>query len=128
MKKVPRLRSVSTTWFFSAVPWYVRCTTLIFIKGDAIFIAPIIVGLLLLLVFTPLQFAVMMIGFYLLFRYLGEMIYWLLQQFSPRTYCPPRLGFEKLDNHALYIVYQTFALLGMMVGVGLVCFSLLYLS
>ncbi len=127
MKTISNLHGVSNKWFFSAVPWYVRATTLIFIKGDAIFIVPILVGLVLLYLFMPIRFAVMMTGFYLVLRYLGEMIYWLLQQFSERTYCPPCLGFSKLDNHALYIVYQTFALLGMMVGVGLVTWALLYL-
>ncbi len=128
MKKIDGFRSVSSKWFFASVPWYVRMTTLIFIKGDAFFIVPIIVGLLLLFLFAPLRYAVMMTGFFLVFRYLGEMIYWLLQQFSARTYCPPRLGFEKLDTHALYILYQTFALFGMMAGTALILLAALYMK
>ena len=127
MSILRRLRAVSPKWFFSSVPWYVRATTLIFIKGDAIFIVPLLIGLVLLYLFTPIRYAVMMTGFYLVFRYLGEMMYWLMQQFSARTYRPPCLGFGKLDNHALYILYQTFALLGMTVGIGLVVWALLYL-
>lgn len=34
-------------------------------------------------------------------------MYWFLQQFGDRTYRPYDWGFKNLDNHAIYIFYQT---------------------
>lgn len=61
-------------------------------------------------------------------RFLGEMIYWFSHQFNIRKYRPYDFGFTNLDNHAIYILYQTFSVAGVVLGVGIIFFVLLYLK
>jgi hypothetical protein len=77
-------------------------------------------ALILLFGFLSLEFMLVMIGLYIAIRSLGEMIFWMFQQFGPRTYRPYDFGLAKLDNHAIYIMYQLFGLSGSVLGSGLV--------
>ena len=61
-----------------------------------------------------------MIGVYLTVRSSGEMIYWFSHQFYERKYRPYDFGFKRLDNHAIYIIYQTAAVVGVVAGIGVI--------
>jgi len=119
-----RIFGVSNKWFFTQTPWYVKAFLLIYINGDYFFLLPLVVGVAISYLFS-LQIGLFLTGAYVFLRHFGEMIYWLLQQFGPRTYRPKDFGVSKLDNNAIYILYQTYALLGMIFGVTLMYVSFL---
>lgn len=120
------LFSISNKWFFKETPWYVKLTTLIYINGDYFFLLPIILAILVSFFFS-VKVGLLLLGIYIFLRFFGEMIYWLSHQFSDRRYRPHSFGFKNLDNHALFILYQTFSLLGMMTGIFVVLFALFWL-
>lgn len=112
--------------FFRNLPWYFKIFT-VFIYGDLIVLMPFVVLIALSYVIS-LKVGLILTGLYLAVRYFGEMIYWPLQQFSDRTYRPYDFGFTKLDNHAVYILYQTFAIVLSTSGAAIVLFTLLYVK
>lgn len=114
---------VTPKWFFS-YPGFPSQLALIYIRGDAIVLLPFIAILLIIGIFS-LKWMALLFALLLTFRSLGEMIYWLLQQFGPRTYRPYDFGFSKLDNHAVYVIYQLLSLVLLVTGTGLICFMLL---
>lgn len=69
-----------------------------------------------------------MFGVYIAVRSLGEMIYWFSHQFHERKYRPYDFGFKNLDNHAIYILYQTLSIVGVVFGMGVVIYFLVFLS
>lgn len=111
-------KNATNTWFFTDTPPLLKLF-LIFIKGDMILLIPLVL-LIILSYFISVKLGVILTGSYLLIRFLGEMFYWLMQQFGDRTYRPYDYGFTQLDNHAVYILYQTFAVFGSLCGVGLI--------
>jgi len=113
---------ITNQWFFSETNHFFKLL-LIFVKGDLIFLLPLVVliGLSYLL---SLKTGLFLTGAYISVRSLGEIIYWISQQFSDRKYRPNDFGFKNLDNHAAYILYQTFAICGVVVGLALVYISL----
>jgi hypothetical protein len=116
---------VDTKWFFTELPqWCKECT--LYVRGDLLVLLPLL-AIILSTYFISLKFMVVMIGAYIAVRYLGEMVYWLLQQFGERKYRPGDFGFKHLDNHAIYIIYQTIATAWVMVGIGVALYALLYL-
>jgi hypothetical protein len=117
--------AIKNDWFFKEThPILKACT--IFICGDMFFVLPLFV-LMAIALFFSVKFGLLLVGAYIMLRYFGEMIYWLLQQFSDRKYRPNDFGFKKLDNNAIYILYQTHALFGMMAGIALFIATLLFL-
>lgn len=83
----------------------------IYILGDSLVIVP----LLLIMSFVGIfDRNMMLITFFLFltFRQLGEMFYWILHQFSSKTYRPHDFGLTALDNQAIYVMYQLLALAG----------------
>ena len=118
-------RQISNNWFFSkAHP--LLYLLLIFVKGDMLSLLPlvIVIGLSYLL---SIKIGLLLTGTYIAIRYFGEMVYWIMQQFGERKYRPNDFGFKNLDNHAIYILYQTSATCGALLGVALIYFSLLTL-
>ncbi len=91
--------------FFCDCPSYLK-TAGIYIWGDAFIFIPfhIIVFLFSLI---SLRFGLLVWAVFFSIRSLGEIFYWFLQQFGDRSYRPHDFGFKKLDNHAIYIFYQT---------------------
>jgi predicted lysophospholipase L1 biosynthesis ABC-type transport system permease subunit len=98
---------LTNRWFFSTPPWPLKLLS-IYIWGDALIIVPIWVGLLITFSINQL-IGTIAIGFFLIVRALGEMMYWFHQQFGARTYRPHDFGLTRLDNHAIYIIYQLLA-------------------
>lgn len=109
---------VDTAWFFDK-PNTLWRYLLVFVKGDSLVILPFFV-IVLIFGFISLEFMMIMIGLYIAIRSLGEMIFWMFQQFGPRTYRPYDFGLAKLDNHAIYIIYQLLGLTGAVLGSSLV--------
>lgn len=116
---------ITNQWFFSDTNIFFKLL-LIFVKGDLIFLLPLVIfiGLSYLL---SLKIGLFFTGAYVSVRYTGEIIYWISQQFSDRKYRPNDFGFKNLDNNAVYILYQTSATCGVVVGLALVYFSLMFL-
>ncbi len=119
-----KLFEIDNKWFFTELPPVIKFLSF-FIKGDLIFLLPLVIGILLIGFFS-VKFMIMMLGVYISVRSLGEMVYWFSHQFSERRYRPSDFGFKKLDNHAIYILHQTGAIGGVVVGIGVVIFSLFF--
>jgi hypothetical protein len=101
----------------------------IFVKGDALIIAPFLCGIVLvgLLYSWPLSIFIMSV-FYAV-RQFGEMIYWLFQQFHDHSYRPYDFGLTLLNTHSIYILYQVSACVQSTIGIVLACIVYLkYLS
>lgn len=66
-------------------------------------------------------------GLFISIRYFTEIIYWLFQQFGPKTYRPYDFGLKKIDNNSIYIIYQIMSVIWTCLGIILIIFALLYL-
>jgi hypothetical protein len=121
---IQNLKKINSAWFFTELPFYLKFL-LLYVKGDLIVLFPLSIAILLLGFFS-LKFMTLMIGFYIAIRHLGEMMYWFSHQFYDRKYRPPDFGFKNLDNHAIYIFYQTLSIAWIMFGIFIVCAVLLY--
>ena len=118
------IKNIDNKWFFTELHPVFKLF-LIFIRGDLIVLLPLL-AVIFFTGFFSMRVMFILLGVYISVRYLGEMIYWILQQFSERSYRPYDFGFRKLDNHAIYILYQTFAIVGTVVGISIIFLSLLY--
>jgi glucan phosphoethanolaminetransferase (alkaline phosphatase superfamily) len=113
----------SSSWFFKEAPVPLRLLH-IYIRGDAIVLAPFILVLLVIGIFSW-QWMALLFGIFSAFRSLGEMIYWIHQQFGNKAYRPYDFGFHKLDNNAVYILYQLISLVLLVISTGFVLYLLL---
>ena len=116
--------NIDNKWFFTELHPIFKIL-LIFIRGDLIILLPLLALILFTGIFS-IRIMFILLGVYISVRYLGEMIYWIMQQFFGRSYRPYDFGFRKLDNNAIYILYQTFAIVGTVVGISIIFLSLLY--
>lgn len=115
---------VDNKWFFSN-PSPILRYLLVFVKGNLLVLLPLFT-IIVLLGFVSLEFMLVLLGIYISCRGMGEMFYWTLQQFGPRTYRPDDFGFANLDNNAIYVIYQLIGLSGMVLGLGLTVMLLFY--
>src|SRR3989338_10864123 len=116
--------NIDNKWFFTELHPIFKIL-LIFIRGDLIILLPLLALILFTGIFS-IRIMFILLGVYISVRYFGEMIYWIMQQFSGRTYRPYDFGFRKLDNHGIYIIYQLISIAGVMCGASLIFLSLLY--
>ena len=100
------------------MPWWGK-VLLIYVRGDLFMLVPLLIATGIIGVFS-VQYAVLTFGLLIVVRQSGELVYWLLQQFGDRKYRPSDFGFTNLDNSAIYILYQTFAIVGIVAGLLLV--------
>lgn len=119
-----KLKEIDNVWFFTELPPPLKALSF-FIRGDLLVLLPLLI-VILLFGFVSFRFMVMMLGVYITVRNTGEMIYWFSHQFNARKYRPHDWGFKKLDNHAIYIIYQTLAVAGVVAGVGITLFALFW--
>lgn len=120
-----KIKKIDNSSFYCELPgWCKACS--FFIRGDLFVLLPFLIAILCIGFFS-IPFMLIVLGIYISVRELGEMIYWLLQQFGDRKYRPYDWGFRNLDNNAIYILYQTFALAGTVVGISVVLFAILYM-
>jgi hypothetical protein len=125
LNKISKMKifDIDPGWFFTEVTFPLRFLQ-IYVRGDAIVLIPFTVLLLIIGLFS-IKWMFLLFGIFLIFRFFGEMIYWFLQQFGDRKYRPNDFGFKKLDNNAIYILYQLSSLVLLVMSTGLVIFILL---
>lgn len=121
-----KLKDIDSKWFFTELPLPLKILT-VYVKGDLIVLLPLLLGILLTGLFS-VRFMIAMLGAYVLIRYAGEMMYWFSHQFNERKYRPYDIGFKKLDNNAVYILYQTQSTAGAVLGVGLLIYALYFMK
>ncbi len=100
-----RLRHKTSKEFFTDCPSYMKMIG-IYVWGDAFIFLPFHI-LIFLFSLVSLRFGLLVWAVFFSIRSLGEIMYWFLQQFGERSYRPYDFGMKKLDNHAIYIFYQT---------------------
>jgi hypothetical protein len=98
-------KSIDNRLFFTDCPKPLKMIG-IYVWGDALLFLPFHI-LIFLFSLISLRFALLVWAIFFSIRTLGEVIYWFLQQFGDRKYRPYDFDFKKLDNHAIYIYYQT---------------------
>ena len=117
MKKFQSIFGVDNSWFYTEMPWWGKIC-LIYIRGDLFVLLPILL-FIFIIGFISLKWMMIILCLLIVVRQSGELIYWLLQQFSHKKYRPFDFGFKNLDNNAIYILYQTFAIVGIVGGLSL---------
>ena len=120
--KIPKRSDVTNPWFITEAPQYLKFLQ-IYILGDALVILPFTVAVLILALFSW-KWAVLLYGIFLVFRYLGEMVYWMFQQFGEKQYRPPDGGFTHIGSPELYVLYQLKALVWAVLSAGAVVWVL----
>lgn len=110
--------------FFSSPPWPLKVVG-IYIWGDALVVVPLW-ALFLTLLSQDATLGTLAITIYYAVRGLGEMIYWIHQQFGSRTYRPYDFGFSRLDTHAIYIIYQLLGLAQVVIALTAGAYILLH--
>lgn len=118
-----KLSTVTSAWFFTEAPLLLRLFH-IYILGDAIVLVPFVL-VLLTVGFVSIQWMFLLFAVFSAFRFLGEMVYWIHQQFGSKIYRPYDFGFYKLDNNAIYILYQLWSLVGLVISTGAVMYVVL---
>ena len=116
------IKNIQNKTFYRELPPVGKACTF-FIRGDLIVLLPFFILILLVGLFS-IRFMLMILGVYIAVRELGELIYWLLHQFGEKKYRPHDFGLKNVDNNAIYILYQTFAIVGITVGISFVLFAL----
>ncbi|QQS43563.1 hypothetical protein IPM65_05430 [Candidatus Roizmanbacteria bacterium] len=111
-------KKINNKWFYTEMPWWGKIL-LIYVRGDLFMIFPLLLVILIIGLFS-FRYALLSFGLLIVVRQSGELVYWLLQQFGDRKYRPSDFGFSNLDNSAIYILYQTFAIVGIVTGLLLV--------
>ena len=112
---------ITNPWFYTEMPWWGKIF-LIYIRGDLFMLLPALFLIVIISCFS-IKWGVLTFGILISVRQFGELIYWLLQQFGDKKYRPFDFGFKYLDNNAIYILYQTYAIVGVVVGLLLVIAS-----
>ena len=102
-------KKINDDWFFSN-PWFLTRFFGVYVKGDALILLPFCFVLLLTGIFS-IKFMLIGFGVYFSLRALGEMIYWQLQQFGPKTYRPWDFGLKEVSNNGIYVLYQLISLI-----------------
>lgn len=118
-----KLSEITSSWFHTDTKMYLKVLQ-IYVRGDALVLIPFFIAILIIGVFS-LKWMALLFSLFLVFRSLGEMMYWLLQQFGDKKYRPYDFGFKKLDNNGIYIIYQLTSLITLVLSSGLVIFILL---
>lgn len=102
--------------FYEEVPWYIKLFQ-IFIKGDALVLVPFFIVVVAVGFVVSWEYASLTLAVFYAVRQLGEMIFWLLQQFGDHVYRPYDFGLEKLITHSIYILYQVHACVQVVLGI-----------
>lgn len=117
---------ITTAWFFSEPPKLIKYIG-IYVKGDALVIVPFLI-LILFILSISLRFGIVLVSTFFAVRGLGEMIYWLLQQFGPKTYRPWDYGMKNLSNEGVYVFYQLTSMLHIVIGIAVAIYAIFFWS
>lgn len=118
------IKEIDDKWFYSKTHPILRILQ-IYVKGDMLVLLPFLLGILVIGL-VSMRFMLLVYALYFTFRMFGEMIYWFSQQFGQRVYRPDDLGFAKLNNKAVYVIYQTLTLVGTVLGAASVILLLFF--
>ncbi len=124
MKSIKALFHVDDKWFYSNPNPLLRLLT-IYVKGDTIVLLPLVL-FIGLVGFYSIDFMCLMYALLYTVRSFGEMQYWISQQFGPKRYRPADVGFKKVGNDAIYILYQLIALSTTVLGLGVTAWIIIY--
>lgn len=75
-----------------------------------------------------IRFMVLVYAVYFTMRSIGEMHYWFHQQHFDMKYRPFDFGLKKLDNKAIYIIYQVWAMNFAVIGISTILYVLYFWS
>ncbi|MBP9798123.1 hypothetical protein KBC70_03165 [Candidatus Woesebacteria bacterium] len=117
-----KLHSFDDRWFYSNPHPLLRLLT-VYVKGDMLLLIPVVLCIGLIGLWS-IEYMLLMFAIIFTVRGFGEMIYWICQQFGPKTYRPYDWGFKKLGNDAIYILYQLFSLACTVAGLGVTVYIL----
>jgi len=115
---------ITNKWFYSNPPLWMQSLT-VFVKGDMIAILPFLLLVLLVGVWS-IRFMLLIYAVFITFRSLGEMLFWFHQQFYDFKYRPFDYGLNKLDNKAIYILYQIITMNLAVIGASAVLYILFF--
>ena len=121
---------VDDKWFFKSTSVFHRNSSLSFINGDLLILLPLFLAILFLGIFS-IKLMLLVLGSFISVRYFGEMIYWIVEQKKPskeKTSRPYDFGLKELNNHAIYIVYQTVAIAWIVFGVAIIFYAQLFIK
>lgn len=120
MKRYPFIapHRLSSAWFFTNAHPLLQAIG-IYVRGDALVLVPFLVFAGVVASYS-LRAGLLLLSLYYACRGLGELIYWLLQQFGPKTYRPYDYGLTGLNNDAIYVLYQLKAMLSLILGTAAV--------
>jgi len=124
MKIIKKLKTINDDWFFTHPPSILRLLE-IYIRGDILVLLPFLT-LILLVGFFSVRFMLVIYAVFFTVRHFGEMTYWLLKQFSDKSYRPDDLGFKNLSNEAIYVIYQLKAVVKITIGISVIIFLLFF--
>lgn len=111
-------------WFYSNAPVLAKFL-LVYVKGDALVIVPLLIALLFVGFFN-IKLGIIALLVFVAIRQIGEMVYWIARQFSEKTYRPNDFGLTKLDTNAIYILYQLFAIVSASIAITLLIYVLFF--
>ncbi len=119
----PLLTSQANTHFYADMPWYAKLLH-IYVKGDSVVLVPFLALIVLVGFFWSWSYMFLVLAIFHTIRSLGEMMFWLMQQFGAHTYRPYDFGLTKLNTNAIYILYQVYACVQAVIGI--VCSVFVY--
>lgn len=125
MRIIKKLKTIDDNWFFTHTPPILRLFE-IYVRGDLLVLLPFLVLILFVGLFS-IRLMLLIYAVFFTVRHLGEMIYWLLKQFSDKSYRPHDLGFKNLSNEAIYVINQLKALVKIVIGISAI-FLLLFFA
>ncbi len=88
----------------------------IYVKGDALVIGPFLIAIFLIGMLYSWPLCAFIVSVFYAIRQLGEMVFWLFQQFHDHTYRPYDFGLSLLNTHSIYILYQVSACVQATIG------------
>jgi len=106
-------------------PFFLERLLTIFVKGDRLVLLPFFLLLIPVFFISP-NFGLIIILVFISLRFFFETIYWLLQQFSDKTYRPYDYGLNNLSNNSIYILYQLTSIVSATLFLSLLIFFLKY--
>lgn len=121
---IKKIQNIDDKWFYSSPPLWMRLF-LIYVKGDILVLLPFVVAIGFV-GFWSVRYMVLLFALYMMFRSLGEIIYWFSQQFYVKQYRPHDFGFKNLTNDAIYILYQLVSLVHVVLSAFLVLWVILW--
>jgi len=108
-------------------PLFIERLLTIFVNGDRLVIYPFVLLIACSYFISP-NFSLILLLVFLFIRFFFETIYWLLQQFSDKSYRPYDYKLKNLSNNSIYIIYQLTSMVLATIFLSLLIFFLKYVN